>query len=110
MTPEQQLIWRDKLTALPSGFVPREQVEVFEAWCVCRDEWLKAAAIIAKTGILMEGRDGNQVKNPAITVQVRLQDQLRRLEGVLRMNDADFIRRHTPEPTPIWIRQPKESS
>jgi P27 family predicted phage terminase small subunit len=110
LTPEQQRIWRDKLAALPSGFIPREQAETFEAWCVCRDEWLRAADIIAKSGLLVEGRDGNQVKNPAVMVQVRMQDELRRLEAALRLNDADLIRRHIPEPTPIWIRQPKESA
>jgi P27 family predicted phage terminase small subunit len=107
LTSEQQDIWRTKLAALPPGFIRPEQSETLEQWCVCWDQWLKATSIVAENGVLVDGRDG-KVRNPAVVVQMRMGEGLQRLETALRLNDIDFIRRHTPEPTPVWIR-PKDS-
>jgi phage terminase small subunit len=109
LTPEQQNIWRAKLAVLPPGFIKPEQSEIFEQWCVCRDQWLKATSMVAKDGVLVEGRDG-KVRNPAVFVQMRMGEGLRRLEAALRLNDIDFVRRHMLEPTPVWIRRPKETA
>jgi hypothetical protein len=71
---------------------------------VCRDEWLKACEHVAHNGVMIEGRDGNQVKNPATSLQVRLSGEIRRLEAILHLTDGDYIERHRPAPIPVWMR------
>lgn len=107
LTAEQRDIWRAKLAALPPGFIRREQSDIFEMWCVCRDQWLQASAIVAKDGLLAAGRDGTDVRHPATVVQTRMADQLRRLEATLKLDDRDAIRQAQPQPVPPWFR-PKE--
>jgi phage terminase small subunit len=109
LTETQQRIWREKLATLPTGFVGADRAETFEAWVVCRDEWLRACEYVAQNGVMIADRNGNQVKNPAVSMQTRLLDSLRRLEAVLRLNDPDYIERHRPAPIPAWMRA-KESA
>ena len=110
LTSAQKAIWRDQLDGLPAGFIPKAQQSVFEQWVRAQAVYHDASTIVDREGILVDGRDGGKVRNPALLVQHKALEQVLRLGGLLRLNDTEFIRRHIPEPTPIWIRQPKESA
>ena len=105
LTPEQADIWREKRDSLPRGFIAPEQADVFARWCVAWSLWKESSAIIAESGVVIDGTEG-KARNPATLVQAQALDQLRRLEAALRFGDTDYIRRVTPAPRPPWFKEP----
>ena len=98
-------IWLDKLATLPAGFIRLEQAGTFESWVVCKSQLQTATKVVNGSGVLIKGRDGGVVKNPAIAIQTRMLHELRKLEATLRMNDVDYIRSRVVSPKPWLVKK-----
>lgn len=61
-----------------AGLLRPRNVETFAIWCAAVVEWRKAARILAATGPVIVGRDGQSVSNPASREFGRYAEVIRR--------------------------------
>lgn len=82
--------WKNIVDSLPPGFFRVGALPLLRAYCEAESVHYDAMLLIEKSSILIKTREGNFVKNPAVSIQSAKSNEMASLASKLRLSPSSY--------------------